>query len=101
MNEAFTIDYAIDGADQVEQVSLNLIKGGGGAMLREKIVDSAARKLAIVVDETKLATTIRRQTISPIRNITSRLQVRTSADYTNGWQSKVARRLREGRSSHD
>jgi ribose 5-phosphate isomerase A len=35
--------------------SLNLIKGGGGALLREKIVDSAARKLAIVVDETKLS----------------------------------------------
>ncbi len=55
MNEAFTIDYAIDGADQVERTSLNLIKGGGGAMLREKIVDSAARRLAIVVDESKLS----------------------------------------------
>jgi ribose 5-phosphate isomerase A len=54
MNEASTIDYAIDGADQVEEISLNLIKGGGGALLREKIVDSAARRLAIVVDETKL-----------------------------------------------
>ena len=55
MNEACTIDYAIDGADQVERTSLNLIKGGGAAMLREKIVDSAARTLAIVVDETKLS----------------------------------------------
>jgi len=55
MNEASTIDYAIDGADQVDQTSLNLIKGGGGAMLREKIVDSAARRLAIVVDESKLS----------------------------------------------
>ncbi len=55
MNEAFTIDYAIDGADQVEVPSLNLIKGGGGALLREKVVDSAARKLAVVVDETKLS----------------------------------------------
>ena len=54
MNEACTIDYAIDGADQVERTSLNLIKGGGAAMLREKIVDSAARTLAIVVDERKL-----------------------------------------------
>lgn len=54
MNEAFTIDYAIDGADQVHEPTLDLIKGRGGAMLREKIVDSAARKLAIVVDETKL-----------------------------------------------
>jgi ribose 5-phosphate isomerase A len=55
MNEAFAIDYAIDGADQVEQESLSLIKGGGGALLREKIVDSAARRLAIVVDESKLS----------------------------------------------
>jgi ribose 5-phosphate isomerase A len=54
MNEAPTVDYAIDGADQVEVPSLNLIKGGGAAMLREKIVDSAAHKVAIVIDETKL-----------------------------------------------
>jgi len=55
MNEAHTVDYAIDGADQVERDTLNLIKGGGAAMLREKVVDSAARRLAIVVDETKIA----------------------------------------------
>jgi ribose 5-phosphate isomerase A len=54
MNEAHTVDYAIDGADQVEQITLNLIKGGGAAMLREKVVDSAARRLAIVVDQTKI-----------------------------------------------
>lgn len=55
MNEVHSVDYAIDGADQVEMRSLNVVKGGGGAMLREKVVDSAARKLAIVVDERKLA----------------------------------------------
>jgi len=54
INEVLTVDYAIDGADQVEVPSLNLVKGGGGAMLREKIVDSAAKRLAIVVDERKL-----------------------------------------------
>jgi len=55
MNEAFTVDYAIDGADQVERSTLNAIKGGGGAMLREKVVDSAAHKLVLVIDETKLS----------------------------------------------
>ncbi len=55
MNEAHTVDYAIDGADQVEVPSLNVIKGGGAALLREKVVDSVAHKLAIVVDETKIA----------------------------------------------
>jgi len=55
INEVHFVDYAIDGADQVELRTLNVVKGGGGAMLREKIVDSAARTLAIVVDERKLA----------------------------------------------
>ena len=54
LNEVTTIDYAIDGADQVEVPTLNLIKGGGAAMFREKVVDSAAHRVAIVVDERKL-----------------------------------------------
>lgn len=58
LNEAYVVDYAIDGADQVEQHSLDLIKGGGAALLREKIVDAAAQQLAIVVDETKLSGTL-------------------------------------------
>lgn len=48
------LDLAIDGADQVEERTLNMIKGGGAALLREKIVDSCAKKLVIVVDEVKL-----------------------------------------------
>ena len=55
INEVGTIDYAIDGADQVQEGPLNVIKGGGGAMLREKIIDSAAQTLAIVVHATKLS----------------------------------------------
>jgi ribose 5-phosphate isomerase A len=49
------IDVAIDGADQVARGTLDLIKGRGGSLLREKIVASASRRLIIVVDETKLA----------------------------------------------
>lgn len=48
------IDLTIDGADEVERGTLNLIKGGGGNQLREKIVASASRRLLIVVDESKL-----------------------------------------------
>src|SRR5262249_29174783 len=48
------IDLTIDGADEVELGTLNLIKGLGGALLREKIVAAASRRLAIVVDGTKL-----------------------------------------------
>ncbi len=53
LNEHPEPDIAIDGADQVDG-ELNLIKGGGAALAREKIVDSAAKKLAIIVDEDKL-----------------------------------------------
>jgi ribose 5-phosphate isomerase A len=48
------IDLTIDGADEVELGTLNLIKGHGGALLREKIVASASAQLIIIVDETKL-----------------------------------------------
>ena len=47
-------DITIDGADEVETGSLNLIKGHGGALLREKIVACASERLVIVVDESKL-----------------------------------------------
>src|SRR6185503_5437579 len=48
------IDIAIDGADEVERSTLNLIKGRGGALLREKIVAQAAKRFIVVVDETKI-----------------------------------------------
>lgn len=48
------VDLTIDGADEVEIGTLNLIKGRGGALLREKIVASASARLVIVADESKL-----------------------------------------------
>ena len=48
------VDLTIDGADEVERGTLNLIKGLGGALLREKIVAAASRRLAIIVDGSKL-----------------------------------------------
>src|SRR5580692_6181792 len=47
------LDVTIDGADEVDD-QLNLIKGGGGALLREKIVASATLFYIIIVDESKL-----------------------------------------------
>jgi len=46
------LDLALDGADEIDP-ELNLIKGLGGALLREKIVESSAARLIIVADETK------------------------------------------------
>lgn len=48
------IDLAIDGADEVERGTLNLIKGRGGALLEEKLVAAASRRFAVVVDQSKL-----------------------------------------------
>ena len=48
------IDLTLDGADEVDP-RLDVIKGGGGALLREKIVAQASRRLIIVVDERKLS----------------------------------------------
>jgi ribose 5-phosphate isomerase A len=49
-----SLDITIDGADEIELGSLNLIKGLGGALLREKIVAAATRHLVIVADGRKL-----------------------------------------------
>jgi ribose 5-phosphate isomerase A len=60
------IDLTIDGADEVEQGTLNLIKGLGGALLREKIVAAASHRLAIVVDATKLVDRLGTRTAVPV-----------------------------------
>ena len=47
------LDVAIDGADAVDP-ALNLIKGGGGALFREKIVEECAEKFIVIVDDSKI-----------------------------------------------
>lgn len=47
------IDLAVDGADEIDP-KLNLIKGRGGAMVREKLVAQAARRFVVIADESKL-----------------------------------------------
>jgi len=53
LHEHPEIDLTIDGADQIDK-QLNMIKGRGGALTREKILASASKKVIIVADETKL-----------------------------------------------
>jgi ribose 5-phosphate isomerase A len=53
LNEVEKIDLAIDGADQVDR-NLDLVKGYGGALLREKVIDYRARKFVVIVDESKI-----------------------------------------------
>jgi ribose 5-phosphate isomerase A len=49
-----TLDLTFDGADEVARSSLDLVKGRGGALLREKIIAQASKRLIIMVDESKL-----------------------------------------------
>ena len=60
------IDLTIDGADEVERGTLNLIKGLGGALLHEKIVAAASRRLAIVVDGAKLVDRLGTHALVPV-----------------------------------
>ena len=48
------IDLTIDGADEIQRGTLDLIKGRGGALLREKVVASSSRRLIIIADDSKL-----------------------------------------------
>lgn len=52
LEEHSIIDLTIDGADEIDP-DLQLIKGGGGALLREKIVAQASRQVIIIADDTK------------------------------------------------
>lgn len=93
LDEQTEPDLALDGADQVQWRTLDLVKGGGAALLREKIVDSTAKRLVIVVDEKKLAKTLGGPqpipveitpfgygaTLEKIRNISERVNLRESA----------------------
>ncbi|OFV67824.1 MAG: Ribose 5-phosphate isomerase [Candidatus Syntrophoarchaeum caldarius] len=59
LDELPELDICIDGADQVDS-KLNLIKGGGGAHTREKIVASSSNRFIVCVDERKIVPTLRR-----------------------------------------
>jgi ribose 5-phosphate isomerase A len=55
LNEQPRLDLAIDGADEVDP-QFDLIKGLGGALLREKMVETAAERFVVIVDDSKLVT---------------------------------------------
>lgn len=55
LNDIQSLDLTIDGADEID-ANLQLIKGGGGALLREKIVATSSKELIIIADESKLVT---------------------------------------------
>lgn len=65
----WAIDVNVDGADEVSR-ELDLIKGGGGAQAREKIVNYAAKRNVIIVDESKLSTKLGEKWPVPVEVLT-------------------------------
>ena len=57
IEEAMSLDLTIDGADEFDP-NYDLIKGGGGALTREKIVAKASKSMVVVADETKQVSTL-------------------------------------------
>jgi ribose 5-phosphate isomerase A len=60
------IDLTIDGADEIERGTLHLVKGLGGALLREKIVAAASKRMVVVADDSKMVDRLGEHTAVPI-----------------------------------
>lgn len=94
LEEQPVIDLTVDGADEVDP-QFNLIKGGGGALLREKIVAQASKREVIIVDEGKLSAVLGTKWHVPIEVIPFGL--RTQVAYLTSLGAKVAlRQTQEG-----
>ena len=84
------IEVTIDGADEVDP-DLNLIKGGGGALLREKVVAQASRRNIIIVDEGKLSACLGTHWALPIEVIP--FAVKTEENFLKSQGAAVTLRL--------
>ncbi len=85
------LDLAIDGADEVERGTLRLIKGLGGALLREKIVAQLARRFVVVADETKLVDVLGTRSPLPVEVARYGLQATTRRIAEAGGQPVLRR----------
>jgi ribose 5-phosphate isomerase A len=82
--EHIHINLTIDGADEVQPGTLFLIKGLGGALLREKIVAAASERMIVVADETKVVERLGSKSVVPVEVVRF------------GWQTTEARLQRIG-----
>ena len=85
------IDLTIDGADEVERGTLNLIKGLGGALLREKIVAAASKRVTIVVDGSKMVNRLGTHAPIPVEAVPFGLEATREAIERLGATTKLRR----------
>ncbi|MCX7860758.1 MAG: ribose-5-phosphate isomerase RpiA [Chloroflexus sp.] len=91
LDEVSEVDLTIDGADEVDP-QMALIKGGGGALLREKMVAQASRRVAIIVDESKLSPALGTRFALPVEVVD--FGQRATARWLESHGGKVRLRLR-------
>lgn len=84
LDDLAPLDLTVDGADEIEPRSLALIKGRGGALLREKLVASASKRVCIIADRSKLVSALGQQSPVPV------------AVVPFGWRQTAARIARLG-----
>jgi ribose 5-phosphate isomerase A len=94
LEEAGELDLVIDGADEIDP-RLDLIKGLGGAHLREKVVAAAAREMVVVADETKIVGRLGERAPLPVEVITFALPVAERLLRGLGWEPEL--RVDDGR----
>ena len=88
LEEAGELDLVIDGADEIDP-RLDLIKGLGGAHLREKVVAAAAREMVVVADETKVVARLGERAPLPVEVITFAVPVADRLLRGLGWQPEL------------
>ena len=94
LRESVAIDVTVDGADEVSD-GLDLIKGLGGALVREKVVAHASKEVIIVVDETKLTGRLGQKAPVPVEVVPFALDVVRAQLILWGGEPKV--REKEGK----
>lgn len=88
-----SVDVTIDGADEIDP-QLNLIKGLGGALLREKIVAAASRRLIIIADDSKRVEQLGTRAPVPVEVVV--FARRPVADYLASLGARVVERRKDG-----
>lgn len=94
-----SIDICVDGADEIKRDSLDLVKGLGGALLREKIVAAASDRLVIIADRSKLVERLGGTTRIPVEVVTFGWQTTEDRIARLGGQP-VLRRAKDGTPFH-
>ena len=84
------LDLTIDGADEVDE-KLNLIKGGGGSHLREKIIAQASKQYVIIVDDSKISKFLGEKWAVPIEVI--KMAINAETDFLKSLGAEVKKRM--------